>query len=128
MKNRGTMGGFLCTATLAAILGVAAQAAAQTDSGMPPAWIADSRTGCKIWDPAPEPGESVQWSGGCKDGFADGQGTMQWLEKGKPGDRYEGDYRRGKRNGYGVVTFGNGKKLQGEWRDDELVEAPSDEI
>jgi hypothetical protein len=37
----------------AAILGFAVSAVAQSESGKPPAWIADSKTGCKVWNPAP---------------------------------------------------------------------------
>ena len=102
--------------------------AAQAQGHAQPRWIADPRTGCKVWDPAPQPGESVHWSGPCKDGLADGQGTLEWMEHGKPGDRYTGAYKHGKRNGYGVLTFSNGKTVQGDWSDGALVQLPANEI
>ncbi len=34
-------------------------------------WIADVKTGCKIWNPAPAPGETVNWAGPCNAGFAE---------------------------------------------------------
>src|SRR5215469_12363443 len=100
--------GFRCAAVVAVALYAAAGAAAQTETDAPPGWIADSKTGCKVWNPAPEPKEAIHWSGPCKNGYADGRGTVQWMENGKPGDRYDGEYRGGKRNGHGVVTYSNG--------------------
>src|SRR5208282_1753919 len=40
-------------------------------------WITDSH-GCKVWDSLPSANESVSWSGPCKDGYADGEGTLAW--------------------------------------------------
>lgn len=31
-------------------------------------WIADAKTGCKVWNPVPASDESIIWSGKCKDG------------------------------------------------------------
>src|SRR5277367_3059389 len=99
--------------TVAAILCLALPSAAQTDNQAPPGWIADSMTGCKIWNPAPQPHEAVHWAGPCKDGFADGKGTLQWTENGQLGDRYDGAYQHGKRNGHGVVTESDGHRTEG---------------
>lgn len=118
----------LCAATIAATPIGASDAFAQPEAHAPPAWIADSKTGCKVWDPAPEPGEAVRWSGPCKDGYADGEGTLQWTQNGRPSDRYDGEYRHGKRNGQGTVTYRNGEKVEGDWNDDELIEMPPNEI
>ncbi len=41
-------------------------------------WIADAKTGCQVWNPAPSPGESISWSGPCSNGKATGTGTLQW--------------------------------------------------
>ena len=38
-------------------------------------WITDNH-GCKVWDSLPSANESVSWSGPCKDGYADGKGTL----------------------------------------------------
>ena len=35
-------------------------------------WIADKR-GCKVVNIAPQEGESISWSGECKNGFAHGE-------------------------------------------------------
>lgn len=45
-------------------------------------WITD-QNGCKHWNSNPQAGETITWSGECKDGYASGQGTMQWYTSGK---------------------------------------------
>ena len=72
----------------AAILLLAAQAAAQTDNPKDkpatPDWITTTNKPCKVWNPNPEPNESVTWTGPCKDGYANGKGILFWTENGKP--------------------------------------------
>jgi hypothetical protein len=92
---------------------LAATALAQ---GAKPDWIADSRTGCRVWSALPLPGLTISWSGACESGLAQGQGVAQWYRDGKPGSRYEGEYRDGKANGHGVLT-GSGNRYEGEFRD-----------
>lgn len=83
-----------------------------------PRWTADARTGCRVWNSAPEPGDSVSWTGGCRNGLAQGQGVLQWFMDGKPASRFEGDYRDGLLDGKGVYIFANGARYEGEYRDD----------
>jgi hypothetical protein len=102
--------------------------ATQAQSGKPPGWIADSKTGCKVWNPAPQARETIRWSGTCEGGYAQGRGTLQWFENGRAGDRYVGEYQAGKRNGHGVVTMSNGTRIEGDWRNDELLQLGVNEI
>ncbi len=113
---------------LSVLLGLAWPAMAQHKSTRPPGWIADSKTGCKVWNPAPQAHETIHWSGKCQGGYASGDGTLQWFENGRPGDRYEGEYQDGKRNGHGTVTMGNGTRIEGDWRNDELLQLGVNEI
>lgn len=113
--------------TLAA-LGLAPAGHAQAQSSKQPTWIADSKSGCKVWNPSPQAHETIQWSGGCNAGYAQGKGTLQWFENGKPSDRYVGEYQGGKRNGHGVVTMKNGTRIEGDWRNDELLQLGVNEI
>lgn len=115
-------------AACVALLGIALPVAAQTGTGQPPGWITDAKTGCKIWNPAPQAHETIHWSGGCKGGYAEGKGTLQWFESGKPGDRYDGEYKNGKRNGHGTVTESNGTRIEGDWSNDELLQMGVNEI
>ncbi len=118
----------LCAIAFAVVLSISARSLAQAENQAPPAWIADPKTGCKIWNPAPQPHESIHWSGHCKDGLAQGKGTLQWVENGKDGDRYVGEYQGGKRNGHGVVTDTRGNRIEGDWRNDELLQLGVNEI
>src|SRR5580692_889695 len=55
-----------------------------------PGWIADTRTGCRVWNPFQVPNESVMWTGACQNGFAQGQAVMQWFLGDTRTERYEG--------------------------------------
>ena len=85
-----------------------------------PGWIADIRTGCQAWNAAPVPNETISWTGACPNGFTQGHGVLQWFLNGKPNGRYEGEFRDGKRNGRGVITFASGARYEGEFRDDKF--------
>ncbi|MGQ0579912.1 MAG: hypothetical protein ACT4PQ_13535 [Betaproteobacteria bacterium] len=78
------------------------------------AWIADSR-GCKVANPFPQPGETIEWSGTCKNGFADGDGVLKWFVNGTPSDRYDGTLRQGWAEGNGTLLREAGRYV-GEWK------------
>jgi TonB family protein len=102
--------------------------------------------GYKVWNDNPQPNESVTWSGGADaNGYATGQGVLQWFQNGKPsgkyegtmlngrengkgiyvfegnsqwaGDRYEGDFVDNKRTGKGIYTWATGDRYDGDWID-----------
>jgi len=104
-----------------AILFVTFKAVAQTDDPTPPGWITTTNKPCKIWNPEPQPNESVTWSGPCKDGFASGKGILRWTENGKPDVEFDGEYVNGKRNGPGVMIAPDGHRIEGEWVNDKLL-------
>jgi len=79
-------------------------------------WIMDSN-GCKIANPNPKSGETVTWSGPCADGFAEGQGVVQWYENGTAGARYQGTLAHGAPAGEGKLTMPDGATYEGGWRD-----------
>jgi hypothetical protein len=118
MKHTGTVAGIIAGA---AILFVSFEAAAQTRNPPPPGWITATNQPCRIWNPEPQPDESVTWSGPCKDGLASGKGILRWTENGKPDAVFDGEYAGGKRNGAGVLITPDGKRIVGEWTDDEPV-------
>jgi hypothetical protein len=115
-----------------ALIGVHALA---SDEGF---WISDS-SGCKVvLNPKPEPSVTVTWTGACPDGFARGEGILQWIVDGKKevefnittvngkaegegtsvtaGElRYQGNFVDGKMSGKGVMTWPNGDRYEGDW-------------
>jgi hypothetical protein len=114
--------------TTVAILFVSFKAIAQTDIPTPPDWITATNKPCKIWNPEPQPNESVTWSGPCEDGFASGKGILRWTEDGRPDAEFDGQYAKGKRNGPGVMITPDGQRIEGEWEDDEPVAGDSNAI
>jgi len=79
-------------------------------------WIADPKTECQVWDPNPQLDESVDWSGACNNGHADGAGTVRWLKGGAAIETDEGVWRDGKQAGKGVQNWPIGR-YQGELAD-----------
>ena len=92
-------------ALLMAITMAALPASAPTFAQTPSldSWIADAKTGCRIRNPAPQPRESVTWSGACPNGIAEGTGVLQWFDDDRPTDRYAGEMRDGWENGRGTA-------------------------
>lgn len=104
---------------LLAIALVTSPAIAQVSPPPPPeSWIEDAKTGCRIRNPAPQPRETVTWSGACLSGIAEGTGILQWFDDDRPSDRYEGELRDGWENGQGVATSTViADRYEGQWRD-----------
>jgi hypothetical protein len=80
-------------------------------------WITDTH-GCKVWDSLPSANESVSWSGPCKDGYAEGKGTLAWFINGKAYGSYEGELRGGHYDGEGTQIWPSGARYDGGWKDD----------
>jgi hypothetical protein len=72
-------------------------------------WMVDARSGCKVWNPHPQPNEGVHWSGECKDGLAHGHGIVQWLRDNTPLERDEGEWRQGRQTGRAVQVWPTGR-------------------
>lgn len=78
-------------------------------------WVADARTGCKVWDTSAGADATVQWTGACTAGFASGPGVASWRSKGREGARFEGDMLEGKMHSKGVATWSDGRRYEGYW-------------
>jgi hypothetical protein len=77
-------------------------------------YISDKK-GCRVANPYPRAGETIVWDGPCQNGYADGEGTLQWFWKGNPDDRYQGTMQQGWAEGTGTLTRSNGSWYQGHW-------------
>jgi hypothetical protein len=77
------------------------------------AFVADPKSGCKVWDPHPLADETVSWSGGCVNGLAQGTGSLQWLRGGKAFETDDGEWNMGRQSGRGTQDWNSGR-YQGE--------------
>jgi hypothetical protein len=102
---------------ISAAVRAALSAAVLTISGAVPAatqpaagqFVADPLSGCKVWNPHPQPGETVAWSGPCLSGLAEGAGRLRWLRDGRPYERDEGEWRQGRQEGRGSQDWFSGR-------------------
>jgi hypothetical protein len=81
-------------------------------------WITDTSAGCQVWNPHPQPNESLHWSGACANGFAEGRGAAQWFRDNLPFESDEGEWRAGRQAGYGTQVWPSGR-YDGELVDGE---------
>jgi MORN repeat protein len=102
----------------AAIVGVLLAGAAAASAQLAGGWIPDTSAGCKVWNPHPQPGESVHWVGMCANGFAHGPGAAQWFRNSLPFEADEGEWRAGRQAGYGSQVWPSGR-YDGELVDGE---------
>ena len=115
----------------------------QTCAGKPAGaacWIEIAlQPGCYVWNPFPQTGESVTWTGECAGGLAQGAGTLTWasdesqqtstgrLQDGQrsghwvhrwaPGNVEEGPYVDGQRSGHWVHRWAPGNVEEGPYVD-----------
>ena len=103
-----------------------------------PNWIIVKNQRCQIYNPFPKLGETATWTGACVDGKGSGKGRTVWrgeygeqvydgaLRNGKmhgwatiyqDGNRYEGEYRNGKRQGRWTIRYSNGGSAEGPYVD-----------
>lgn len=59
-------------------------------------FFADAASGCKAWNPSPQPGERIKWEGACVNGFAQGQGKLTYLGEKGTSETSIGYFRAGK--------------------------------
>jgi len=107
-------------------------------------WIADSKTGCKVFNPRREQNVTFYFSGTCLNGYANGWGSVQWFQNGVAGNIVTGEYINGRssgklqvkypdgsiyegalwiggsRNGQGSLINANGDTYVGEFKDDKF--------
>ena len=127
------------------LIGIAAlfTATAQAQVAQPgrAGWQVDTRASCKVWNPIPQAGETVEWSGTCTNGYADGAGQLTWrfasgtevwtvnMAAGKSGtgpykivtthngttSTWTGTFTNGMKTGVNVRTFADGNQFEGSW-------------
>ena len=81
-------------------------------------WDLDPQSECRLWNWRPAPEDTATWSGACRLRLKEGRGVVQWYEHGRAIDRFEGTYRRGKREGFGRYDWPAGQRYLGTYQDD----------
>lgn len=105
---------------------------------VPHSWIADTHTGCRVWDMSAAPNDSVpwvnprrasfdaffrgvtantsaDWTGGCRGGFAEGRGTLVLRRGRRIVFRFDGAFAEGKPAGKSATLYGNGDRYFGDF-------------
>jgi MORN repeat len=100
--------------TVAASLTASGVALAQTAAQG--AWTADPSTSCKVWNPNPQGGETIRWSGACVNGSAQGHGSLQWFKDKRLLEQDEGEWRDGRQTGQGTQVW-QGGRYEGQLQD-----------
>lgn len=103
-------------ATLLIVLGLMSIGHAQQEKS---GWVSDPRAGCRAWSNYLQEGESITWSGRCVDGYVHGRGILKWFENGKNVETDEGEFIKGNLHGFAVITTSDGKRFEGEFRDNK---------
>ena len=80
-------------------------------------WVADAKSGCQVWNPNPQLGEAVAWSGSCVNGRAEGSGTVRWSKDAATSETDAGEWRDG-RQIKGTQSWSTGH-YEGELSDGE---------
>ncbi|MEJ6007638.1 hypothetical protein WG899_18980 [Paucibacter sp. AS339] len=84
-------------------------------AGGPP-WFSDSK-GCRHFDAEAGPSFSLEWSGACVNGLADGTGQRQWSVGGKPIVSFVGPVKAGRAEGQGILRLPGGGVYEGDFKD-----------
>ncbi len=87
-------------------------------------FLRDAKTGCTVWFKHTFAEDSATWSGGCNQGFAEGEGVMVGYTQGKETSRYVGEMKAGKPDGQGVFTFWGDRRLEGHFEAGEPLFLP----
>lgn len=90
---------------------------AQVPSLSPRGEFIEDASGCKVWNVNPVPNETIVWAGACKEGYAEGNGVLNWFRDGQPNGTTSGTFYQGKVMGRGVASAANGARYEGDFVD-----------
>jgi hypothetical protein len=91
------------------ILGALAGASAEAQET--PAWM--GAPACRLAAVNPAPARPPSWSGPCKDGYADGKGTLEWVDAASKRYRLEAEFVAGRVPGEGTLHAPDGSVYTG---------------
>ena len=108
----------ICLAGLTTIL--AAPANGQSTSKYS---TVENRPECKIWNPNPQPNETVYWTGKCVNGYGEGKGIVSWgnVVNGRAQISVSDvTLKRGKQEGHGNYYSRNGSATKRQYIDGKV--------
>ncbi len=111
----------LAALLVAAVLAGCAGSGSTSATPGRPDWIRDAQSGCAVWNPIPQAGETITWSGGCADGRAHGRGTLVFYQNGQERHRYDGDFKGGYLDGHVMYSTPDGYRFEGMYAKDQKV-------
>ena len=78
--------------------------------------------GCRevLWNPFPVDNETVNWSGECSQGFAEGRGETTWYLNDEVNVIDSGLRQGGKSEGFTVIRYPDGSRDEGSFVDNLL--------
>src|ERR1043166_208485 len=139
------MSGIAKAVLAAALLNCGLLNASATDNSNAGQWLKDGD--CSLFsagaNPSVSPGDSVQWTGACRDGYAAGLGTATFTHDGQSqsftaffvhgvipdghvitrwgqGWSYDGETVGGRFNGPGILTTDSSDRFDGQWNDGKM--------
>ena len=95
------------------ILGVLACAPALAQEA--PVWI--GAAGCRLAAVKPTPAQPPSWNGGCKDGYAEGKGVLEWVDAKDKHYKLEAEFVAGRVRGEGTLYAPYGEVYTGTLTD-----------
>jgi len=87
-----------------------------------PGYLIDKNNNCRVWDPNPKKDETVKWEGSCKNGLADGEGTVTWqyIENGKQTTHIvKGYYKSGDVNEADIIIYNDNTIIKSHIKDNK---------
>lgn len=96
------------------LLVLAASACAPALAQQTPTWI--GAPDCRLAPVEPAPAQPPSWHGGCKDGLADGKGTVEWQDAAGKRYRLEAMFVAGQVRGEGTLHYPDGAQYIGTVR------------
>jgi len=86
-------------------------------------WV-KAQNGCKIWwefgNNNLKNFKAMRWSGSCKKGYASGKGVAIYQQLDRTQYIYQGEFKKGKADGYGKFRWPSGKQYTGMWKNNNI--------
>lgn len=83
--------------------------------------LKDVKSSCSVWFNIHSAEDSITWKGDCKNGYAEGEGTLTAFSNGRFSSEFKGTMKNGKPEGNGILNLGNNRQLSGNFSNGEFL-------